>query len=154
MDRRHLLQLLLLPVLLVTIVTASAGVYRWVDEDGRAHFGDRPPVDVDGSDEVVIKQQAPSSPAPANVDRRQAQERLLEQYQRERAEKREEAEKERQEKAERKQNCAYAREKLTEYLEHGVLYDRLPNMKRRYLTDQERAAEIAQARKEVKQWCK
>jgi hypothetical protein len=153
MDRKQLLQLLLLLALFVVTVSASAGVYRWVDENGRAHFGDRPPADVEQSDEVVIKNKTSSS-APANVDRKQAQQRLLEQFQRERNEKRERAQKEREEKKERQKRCTYAKSVLSEYLEHGVLYDRLPNQKRRYLTDQERNAEIAKARQEVKRWCK
>jgi hypothetical protein len=30
-------------LLLFLSVTASAGIYRWVDENGKVHFGDRPP---------------------------------------------------------------------------------------------------------------
>jgi Domain of unknown function (DUF4124) len=153
MNRKYPLQLLLLLVAVMPAVTASAGVYRWVDENGRVHFGDRPSAGADTSDEVMIRKQAPSS-APNNVDRRQLRERLLEQYQRERDEKKQQAEKQRQQKQKQKQRCAYARTRLSEYLEHGALYDRLPNQKRRYLTDQERDAEIAKARKEVKKWCK
>ena len=153
MDWKHPLQLLLLLTALMVAVTASAGIYRWVDENGYVQYGDRPPSDVNASNEVVIRKQAPDS-GPARVDRKQSRERLLEQYQRERDEKKGKAAKQRQQKERRKKRCAYARTRLTEYQEHGGLYERLPNQKRRYLSDQEREAEIAKARQEVKKWCK
>ncbi len=34
-------------LLLFLSVTASAGIYRWVDENGKTHFGDRPPQTVE-----------------------------------------------------------------------------------------------------------
>ncbi|MCP4128335.1 MAG: DUF4124 domain-containing protein [Gammaproteobacteria bacterium] len=146
------MQLLLLIIILLA-TGASAGIYRWVDESGQVHFGARPPVDVSDSNEVVIRNQAPAS-EPEPVDRKQARDRYLEQRQRERTEKREAAAKQRQEKAQQEKRCRYARNKLNEYLEHGVLYDRLPNNEKRYLTDQEREQEIAQVRREVDRWCK
>jgi len=33
--------------LLALPATASAGVYKWVDENGKVHFGDRPPADAE-----------------------------------------------------------------------------------------------------------
>lgn len=39
--------LLLAGVLLALTAPASAEIYRWVDSDGRVHFGDQPPRDVD-----------------------------------------------------------------------------------------------------------
>ncbi len=153
MPKNHPSQIILFLVLFLLTVGSVAGVYKWVDENGRVQFGDRPPPEVEESDEVVIKNQGPAS-EPVQVDRKQARDRLLEQYQREREEKKEAAAKERKEKEERKKRCAYARDVLSEYLEHGVLYERQPNQERRYLTDKERDAEIAKARAEVKRWCK
>lgn len=44
--------LLILLCLLTTPIT-QAGTYRWVDENGQTHFGDRPPVNA-ASDEVTL----------------------------------------------------------------------------------------------------
>jgi len=153
MGRPHLLQLILLLVVLMVTASASAGIYRWVDEDGKVHFGERPPADASNSDEVVIRNQAPV-PEPANADRKQQRERYLEQRQREKNERKEKAAKKRREKKQREKRCVYARNKLAEYQEHGVLYERLPNNERRYLSKQEREQEIAKARQEVGRWCK
>lgn len=153
MDRKHLLQLLLLSSLLITAGSGFAGIYRWVDTDGRVHFGERPPAQADQSDEVVIRNQEPSS-APANVDRKKSRDRLLEQYQRERYEKKQQAEKRRQEKKKLEKMCDDARERLSTYTRGGALYERLPNQKRRYLSEAERNAAIAATRKEIKKLCK
>lgn len=78
-----------LAVLLCLLITsiAQAGTYRWVDENGQTHFGDRPPADA-ASDEVNV------NPAPAGSDAavRERQQRMndfLEQSEKERAERNE-----------------------------------------------------------------
>jgi glutaredoxin len=40
-------------LILCTGVEVHAGMYRWVDEHGQVHFGDRPPVDVQTSEVKV-----------------------------------------------------------------------------------------------------
>ncbi len=149
---KSLLRISLLLALLLAI-DAFAGVYRWVDENGNVQFTDRPPPGAEESDELTIRSQG-SAPESPPVDRKEARDRLLEQFQREREQKKAAAEKERQEKKQRQKRCNYAKQLLTDYLEHGALYERLPNQERRYLTNQERDAEIARARADVKQWCK
>lgn len=154
MLKSQILRFSLLLFLLMTVIGASAGVYRWVDENGQVQYGDRPPPEAANSDEVVIRNQGPTSDPAAPVDRKQARERLLQQYESERKEKKEAAAKKRKEKKQREARCNYAKNRLTEYLEHGLLYERLPNQERKYLTDQQRDAAIADARADVKKWCK
>jgi glutaredoxin len=46
---------LLTPVLLVLFLNqASAGIYSWTDENGKIHFGDRPPIDRE-ADEITVR---------------------------------------------------------------------------------------------------
>jgi hypothetical protein len=75
--------LLILLCLLTTPIT-QAGTYRWVDENGQTHFGDRPPANA-ASDEVTLNAPAPSSDAAAR-ERKQRMNEFLEQNERERAE--------------------------------------------------------------------
>ena len=77
--------LLLLLCLLITPIT-QAGTYRWVDENGQTHFGDRPPANA-ASDEVELKAPAPSSDADARA-RKERMNEFLEQTEQERAEQR------------------------------------------------------------------
>lgn len=79
-----------LPILLFCLLattSALAGTYRWVDEHGRTHFGDRPPANA-ASDEVDL------TPAPAGSDaaareRKQRMNDFLEQSEKERTERNE-----------------------------------------------------------------
>jgi hypothetical protein len=55
--------LVLTLVLAVIAMPALAGnVYRWVDKDGKVHFGDRPPP---GAQHVQLRRSGASVPAPA-----------------------------------------------------------------------------------------
>lgn len=47
----------------LALAPAAADVYRWVDEHGQVHFGDRPPADKDS--ERVKTRPPPSAPTPA-----------------------------------------------------------------------------------------
>ena len=58
-----LMATLLLPA---TDALASGNVYRWVDEDGNVHFGDRPPEQTDA--EIIIVQTNPGSAGQPTVD--------------------------------------------------------------------------------------
>jgi len=147
------LKLLLLLAVFLVAANVSAGIYRWVDEGGQVHFGERPPADVSDSNEVVIRKQTPVA-EPETVDRKQAQDRYLEQRQREKTQKKKQAATKRKREQEQERRCVYSKNRLREYLEHGALYERLPNNERRYLTDQQREREIAKSRQEVDKWCK
>lgn len=68
---------------LLVIQVAHAGTYRWVDENGRTHFGDRPPPDL-VADEVTFKAAAPASDEVVRERKRRVNE-FLEQSERERA---------------------------------------------------------------------
>ncbi len=135
---------------------AAADVYRWVDENGRVHFGDRPPANEAAETTTVETQDTPpSSPgtAPGSSDRGVTRQRLLDQYQKEREAKQEATQKKREEEQRREQLCVQARTELENYQIHPVLYEMAPNGERRYLSDQERAQTIAEARQAVEHWC-
>lgn len=78
---------LLVLLCLLTTTVAQASTYRWVDENGQTHFGDRPPANA-ATDEVRLKSPAPSSDAAARA-RKQRVNEFLEQTERERAERNE-----------------------------------------------------------------
>lgn len=55
---------LIIFILLLASFTSHAGTYRWVDENGQTHFGDRPPQNV-VTNEVRLKAAPPSVDAEA-----------------------------------------------------------------------------------------
>ena len=67
----------------------GAGIYKWVDENGKIHFGDRPPAATGGSQAVKVKPvpEGSGTRAPSGSERSKLQRRLLDVFARERAEK-------------------------------------------------------------------
>ena len=135
---------------------AAADVYRWVDENGRVHFGDRPPVSEAAETTTIDTQNSPPpSPdtAPGSSDRSVARQRLLDQYQKEREAKQEAVQRKQAQEQRREQLCLQARTDLENYQTHPVLYEMSSNGERRYLSEEERAQTIAEARQAVEHWC-
>lgn len=125
---------LLLLCLLATPVAALAGTYRWVDENGQTHFGDRPPAGA-VSDEVKV------TPAPVDEDaaaraRKVRMNEFLEQSEKDRAERNEA--KARQEAAaeERQARCEQLRGRL-KYLKSVSKIYRINNDGERVYVDDE-----------------
>ncbi|MBK1872713.1 MULTISPECIES: DUF4124 domain-containing protein [Marinobacter] len=77
---------------------AQAGAYRWVDENGQTHFGDRPPANA-VTKEVRLEKAQPSIDATAR-ERKQRVDEFLRQSEKERAA-RKEAEAQQEAKAEK-----------------------------------------------------
>jgi len=60
--------LLICMTLLAAPTVAGAGVYKWVDENGKVHFGDQPPADADKQEikgRISTYSASPVSSAPA-----------------------------------------------------------------------------------------
>lgn len=125
--------LLILLCFLVTPI-AQAGTYRWVDENGQTHFGDRPPANT-ASDEVTLKASAPSSDE-AVRQRKQRVNEFLEQTERERAE-RNKAEAEQEAKAAKHEARCQALRARLKYLKRVAGIYRLNNEGERVFVDDE-----------------
>ncbi|MCW8945258.1 MAG: DUF4124 domain-containing protein [Sedimenticola sp.] len=135
---------------------AESAVYRWVDEQGRVQFGDRPPQNQQ-PEELKIKS-APSAASdagqPSQQQRRELRQKLLDSYREERELKRE-ARKEREEQAEKqKMRCAQAKNRLRDYENSSALYDLQADGSRAYLSKAQFEAELVKARVAVKQLCR
>ncbi len=143
--------------------TVHSGVYKWTDENGKVHFGDRPPVEQE-TDKVAVPTGATptevrsedgetTSPAATNASRQETRQRLLDQYAAERDAKRKAASEKREEQALRKANCAQAKDNLRNFQEHARMYKLDENGERVYYSTEEREQGLARAKGYVKQWC-
>jgi len=142
---------LLLPLAMMAEAQA-AGVYKWTDESGQVHYGEKPPASDAEVKRVPIDKAPPSS---AN-----AQERLME-YQREldssmeeRAKSEEEQAVAQKNKAIQQKNCETARSRLSKYDTAGRIYSKGGNGERQYLDEKQRAEERKQAQALVDKWCR
>lgn len=151
MQTRKLLVLLLLVVW--TASASAAGVYKWVDEQGRVHYGERPPARTQAQ-EIAVKQ-APPPPMPAEDEaaRRDNQQRLLRAFEEEREQKKAQKQKSQEEEAKRERQCAVARDRVRRYETAARVYDLDEQGNRRILSDEERAVTEQRARQEVARWC-
>ena len=148
--------LLLLGLLPFLLGTAGAGIYKWVDAEGKVHLGDSPPPG-QGAESI----QAAPAPDPEDVQRsRDTLDRLLKQQQR-RADKRareadarlkvEEAD--RQASESRMQHCLAARHALANLRWPGAVYAVDDKGSRQLLGNKTRTEEIERASQQVERYC-
>ena len=139
-------------VLLVLAGTVqAAGVHRWVDDQGRVHYTDRPP------DPGTETEQLRIAPAPAEDPelsaRREKQRRFLDAIAEERARERADAEARRKEERRRAKNCSRIKRSVAQFEGGGVLYIQEENGDRHYLDEDERASTLEVLRRQQRQWC-
>lgn len=125
-------------------------VYKWIDDDGKVHFGDKPPVK-ENAEQLTIK--AAPDVDPDRLGRQQRTERLLEAFSRERREHDEARQADLKHKQERKRNCTIARQDLASYEKSPRLFRYDEHGKVQYIDDEQRLAAIDLVRKAAKRWC-
>ena len=147
--------LLCIVICLLPLGQAQAGVYRWVDDAGRVHFGDRPPGDQ--ATELELPAAEPEAlrinPQQLDDERKARRQKLLDAYEEERQQKREALRKREAEEQKRSRNCAIARDRLRRYEHSSALYQPLEDGGRRVLSKAERRSATERARQAVEQWC-
>ena len=144
------------PILLGWLLLTSSGialgaeVYKWVDEQGKVHYGDH------RSSQEAESLKLRSSPAsdPANEEQRLEQQKLLESYAEKRKEKQLKAAEIKKERENRRQNCDKAKVKMYAYEHARYLYDVDKEGNRRILSDEEHAKASQTAKGAVDHWCK
>jgi hypothetical protein len=158
--RAPVLKSLFIVAAIAFAVPASAQQYKWVDKNGKVQYGDVPPPGVNAT---RMRPSTGSAPAPAaKGDGKDAQKgpltpaeqeaefRKRQQDAQKSREKDEQAAQAAQAKAE---NCSNAQTHLGA-LEGGQRIVRTDSKGERvFLEDDQRAAEIARARKSVAEWC-
>jgi len=138
--------------LLMVVAPVTAGqVYKWVDKHGKVHYGDRPPAAVASEQMEIDKAPVPS---PANAARKQKTRRLLDAIDAERQRGQEEAAAAHAEKVRREHNCEAAQRRVALYQRANSVSTTGPDGERGYLSDEQRADALAEARGLTRAWCK
>lgn len=128
-----------------------ADVYKWVDEYGRVHYGEKPPHEQASKIEIKETPQAAESIEKQTID----QEKLLRIYEEERNIKKEEKLKAEQERNERKLYCRELANDLKDMQHGGVNYYELDAQGERvYLSEAEVAKRIREMQTEYDKNCK
>lgn len=137
--------------LILSAANADAGLNKWVDEKGKVHYSDQPPVGVE-----VTKLHAAPSPASAPAPAKSLAEREAE-LKKARQSKAEATERDalKQSNAEiEKANCAAAQQSLRSLQQGSRLVEYDAKGEQRFLDDSERQQRIAKGQEEISKWCK
>jgi len=131
------------------IGAATAQVYKWVDENGVTHYGERPPQDRKAQTVETKPATAPDASPAAAPD---WQEKNLD-FQKRRIERAQQAEREQQEAQEKQKRCNVARDDLQHMQTSRLLYDLNDKGERVFLDDAGRNAAIENVRRRVEKFC-
>jgi len=137
-------ELLATLILWLVFASATAEIYKWVDAEGKVHYGDRPPAQGTHADTLAMPP-APDRDAEL-VERAFMRRRLLDAFE---AERREEQQIEADAKtAQRKLEirCARLEQQLARFERANVVYTEDANGERIYMDDDERHETLSGAR--------
>ncbi|MFT5132002.1 MAG: hypothetical protein ACI9SC_000465 [Gammaproteobacteria bacterium] len=129
----------------------SAAVYKWVDENGKTHYGDKP--HSEKAESIRIKKKPTLDPDhDARVEK---QRRLLNALDEDRLEAKKTKENAAAEMSKRKTNCAKAQKDLENITNAGFLFKKSDDPQNPTIYgDEERDKITADASKAVQYWCK
>jgi hypothetical protein len=145
---------------LLAVVSLGAGpvsatdVYRWTDENGVVHFGERPPQV--GGERIELRQQPGQAKDldAAAADRRQRQQRLLDAYSYERSRKKQQQAEVEAAEARDARRCDRLKRHWRSLSWGGPVYYGQDDGGRRYLSESERNAEKRTVRQTYEASCR
>ena len=133
--------------------TAIAGdIYKWVDEDGNVHYGDRPiapqseRVDIESQATTAASVEAQTSALTASIDRRAEARTAADEAAAAAAELRAEAE-------QRAEKCAASRATMQRFVQSRRLYREDEAGERQYLDDTETQAARQRVEDAINEYC-
>jgi len=145
--------------LCVLVLPAWADLYKWTDEKGNVHYSDQPPQgDVKKSEALKQTKSSPASEAPAAAAAKPKTAAELDMEFRKRqveaAEAEAKAQKDAEAAEEKKRNCQRATAQVAALERGGRITRPGPNGEQNYMTDEEIAKEVVNAKKAADSWCK
>ena len=152
--REETMKRLLLIVAALYVVSAQAEVYKWVDEKGRVHYGDKPQA---GSQAVEVKQhEAPDKPAAIGEDelsRDEKRQRISDMLEEDRLAKNEKREKENKERERKKRECNRLKDRQRHVERATGLYRLDKDGNRVFILNEQRKKSQQKLRKRIKKAC-
>lgn len=135
--------------------SAHAEVYKWVDENGRVHFGDKAPSQQKQVQTLDLPESAPAAPTvdPSDEERRQRQERLTRALAEERLEKERLAAEEKQKAEKKKEYCQRFRNRMKRLEASSQVYSENRDGTVTYWKDKDADRYKAEQRQRFRQEC-
>ena len=138
--------------MLILMLPAQAGVYKWVDENGKVHYGDKPTTDA--ANEVKVNKTKSTEGSRNSAERKNLQQRFLKAREDERNEKNKARAEAKQKRAETKLRCTQAKKEYDKYRYAGAIYDKGKDGERKYLSFKKREEYERSLSDAVQKWCR
>ena len=133
------------------IEPAAAQVYKWVDEKGATHYGERPPEGQNARRLESTPPAGPASPQPKAETGQEWQDKNIE-FQKRRIQRERKAEREQKEARDRQRRCVVARDDLRQ-MQSARLYELNEKGERVYLDDAGHKAAIDRVKQDIAKNC-
>ena len=132
-----------------------AGVYKWVDDNGKVHYGDQPQSSQPSIEmNIDVTSPAPVGSGEDQLTREEKRERLLQSMEEDRLEKHEQREKQKAIRAQNRQKCNRYRDRMRHYQRANALYRLDKDGKRVYVSDSDRAKSTKKLQAQIDRYCK
>lgn len=152
--RRLAISLLLAGCAATLSVAAKAEVYRWVDDKGRVHFGDKAPATTQAETLDLPKvEEQPGAPDLSEFERMQRQKRLVQMLEEERLAKQEKKAKLAQEAQELEQYCTRFKNRLSYLDQYTHFFNEKDDGTRDYLSEEEADAYRTKLKSQYQREC-
>jgi len=145
--------LALLLTIAVTGTVFGSEIYKWVDEDGGVHYGDRPTGEASEEHLTIRSQPTDTSAVQARVDYRQSTQAARAEAKAKAKEDQPSPEELRVEAKERAEQCSTYRARLQKYVQSRRLYRADENGERVYLDEDQMQAAREQVQNKVEEYC-
>ncbi|UCB55602.1 MAG: DUF4124 domain-containing protein [Thiotrichales bacterium] len=144
-------------VLFITLlapIVVNASVYKWVDENGKVHYGDQP----QARQPAVEMNIDDTAPIPSGTDdslsRAEKRERLLQSMEEDRIEKQEQREKQKALNEQNRKKCNRYRDRMRHYQRASGLYRLDNNGNRVYMSDADRSRATKNLQAKISKYCR
>lgn len=139
-------------LMLATLLSmAHAEVYKWTDENGVVHYGDRP-VNKTHAQQIEVQQQAvETQPTGSRADKRQ---KLLEAMEEDRLKKSEQRKKQQEKSKRDRKYCHRLKDHLRNMQRASRTYNLDKDGNRVYQSEKSRSNSIARIKKQMKKYCR
>ncbi|VAW68163.1 hypothetical protein MNBD_GAMMA10-2249 [hydrothermal vent metagenome] len=142
--------LILVPILMLASFNLSAEIYKWVDEQGKTHYGDKP-VNNAQQMEVDIEIKGNINTGQTRENRRK---NLIDAFEEDRLREKKEKQKRKEKKEKHERKCRSAKDRLRRYERARYLYDIDSSGSRIVVPEAQRQKSTEALRQQVKKYCK
>jgi hypothetical protein len=145
----------LILLLLLPLVTRAA-VYKWIDDEGNVHYGDKPTasepsVEVDVDDIVSVPLYGNSK---GSMSREEKRERLLQSMEEDRLEKKQQREKQQALKQQNRKKCNRFRDRMRHFERASGIYQLDEDGNRIFMSDADRAKTTKNLQNKINKYCR